>query len=156
MKFQHRFRVDAGLATVVEFHRRPANLAAVTPGFIPMAYEGDPPQRLEPGDELTLKLWMGPLPVRWRLRTAELDEDGVEGFRDFQLEGPFAAWEHRHRYHVADAEDGGGTWIEDDIEARLADSWGRRLIGLQMWAGLPLLFAFRRRGTRRLLLSQGG
>ncbi|MEM7481335.1 MAG: SRPBCC family protein [Acidobacteriota bacterium] len=149
MIYRSRFRVSAPIERVEKFHRRPANLAAVTPPFVPMRFLIPPPERLQAGDELTMRMWVGPIPVTWWLRVATLDEPEVVGFRDRQISGPFAYWEHRHRFRPA--ADGSATWIEDEIEARWGGGLMRRLIGWQMWAGLPVLFAYRRRRTRKLL-----
>lgn len=174
MRYSHRFTVDAPLDRVADFYDRPANLRAITPP-IPFRFLGDPPDALGPGDELTFRTWVGLVPVTWRSRIEALpgaDEgagavglDGagsgiagsevatappVAGFVDRMLEGPFTSWEHRHRFVALTPE---RTAVEDDVEARLRAHpvWGP--VGLQMWLSLPLLFAYRKRKTRRLLAS---
>jgi ligand-binding SRPBCC domain-containing protein len=90
-------------------------------------------------------VWLGPLPVRWKARVEDVS---ATGFVDRQVVGPFAAWVHRHTFAQLA---GGGTGVLDEVEARLKPQalWG--LVGLAIWIGLPLLFAYRGWTTRRLL-----
>lgn len=144
MKFQHRFRVDAPLDDVAEFHRRADSMAAITPPLMPVQL--DPaPERMDSGDQMAFTMWLGPLPVRWR---AYISQMSPAGFSDHQLEGPFRYWVHHHRFVPLDQY---STEVVDKVEAGLKwhGLWG--LVGLAMWLGLPLLFAYRGWKTRRLL-----
>lgn len=159
-RFRRRFTVRAPLDRVVDFHRRPASLKAITPPLVPMRFLGQVPEVLEPGDELAFRMWAGPLPLHWRSRIEELEGDGtagtgsgVEGFRDRQLDGPFAHWLHRHRFRAAGD---GVTEVDDEIEVSLARHPFWWLVGAKMWLGLPLMFAYRRWKTRRLLEGAAG
>lgn len=177
MHYSHRFEIDAPLVKVADFYARPANLKAITPP-IPFRFLGDPPDTLGPGDELAFRTWVGLVPVVWRSRIEALPgaEEGVDrraddgeaapatgiagsevgaappvaGFIDRMLEGPFASWEHHHRFVALTPE---RTAVEDEVEARLRPHplWGP--VAAQMWFSLPLLFAYRKRKTRRLLES---
>jgi ligand-binding SRPBCC domain-containing protein len=103
------------------------------------------PARLGEGDEMDFTLWAGPLPLRW---LARIEDASPAGFTDRQLRGPFAAWAHRHTFvRVTDEI----TEVVDQVAAQIKRHpfWGP--VGLLMWAGLPLLFAFRGWQTRRLL-----
>jgi ligand-binding SRPBCC domain-containing protein len=147
VRFHHRFRVAAPLSAVADFHCRAESLRAITPPLLPMRFEGEVPERLAPGDEIRFVLHAGPLPlVRWHAVIEALAEG--EGFADRQVAGPFAHWLHRHRF-LADGSE--ATFVDDEIEARLARSPWRFAQGAGMWLTLPLLFAYRARKTRRLL-----
>lgn len=156
--YERSFEVAAPCQRVADFHRRAASLKAITPPLLPMRFLEEPPAELAPGDEVAFRTWVGPVPVRWRavIEALEGELDGAggepaEGFQDRMLEGPFDHWLHRHRFTSLDARAGGGTRVHDRIEARLRRHlfWGP--VGLKMWLGLPLLFAYRRAATRRLL-----
>ena len=144
MKYRHTFRVRAPLADVAGFHTSASSLKAITPPLIPMQLH-HAPERMGNGDEMDFTMWMGPLPVRWEARVEDVS---LTGFLDRQVRGPFEAWVHRHTF-VQLAE--GRTEVLDEVEARLKTHalWG--LVGLAMWLGLPLLFAYRGWQTRRLL-----
>jgi len=146
--YRHTFRVRARRAEVAAFHAAASSLGAITPPLIPMQLHRAP-ERLGAGDEMAFTLWLGPLPVRWLARVEEMSP---EGFVDRQLEGPFAAWSHRHRFLAVDEAT---TEVVDEIEARFRPHvlWGA--VGLAMWLGLPLLFTYRGWKTRRLLEGAG-
>jgi ligand-binding SRPBCC domain-containing protein len=146
--YRHAFLVRAPRAEVAAFHAAAASLGAITPPLMPMQLH-HAPERLDAGDEMRFTLWLGPLPVRW---LACLEEATPEGFVDRQVEGPFAAWTHRHRFVAVDEAT---TEVVDEIEARFKRHvvWG--VVGLAMWLGLPLLFAYRGWKTRRLLEGIG-
>jgi ligand-binding SRPBCC domain-containing protein len=146
MRYGHLFRVRAPLAAVAEFHRQANSMAAITPPVIPMQMEQGP-SRLDRGDQMSFTMWLGPLPVKWRAYIGQLSSGG---FEDHQLEGPFRYWVHRHAFAQVDEHT---TEVTDEVQAGLRwhPLWAP--IGLSMWLGLPLLFAFRGWMTRRLLES---
>lgn len=103
------------------------------------------PEVLDEGDEMEFTLWAGPLPIRWRARIAAVTDNG---FVDEQIAGPFETWRHQHRF-VPDGDC--ATWVEDSIEARLKHHPIRGPIGLAMWLGLPIVWAYRIKKTRSQL-----
>lgn len=151
MRFQRRFRVAASVEDVAAFHRKATALEAISPPFPPVKVL-EAPDPLETGDRMVLKIWVGPVPVRWVAEIEELPQSLItaRGFADRQVEGPFAAWRHEHRFEP-DASSPGASWVVDDIEATLSRRPHLYLLGRTIWAGLPALFAYRRRRTRKLL-----
>lgn len=144
MRFEHRFRVNAPLAAVAEFHSRAASMPAITPP--PMVVKvHSAPERLGEGDVMDFTLWAEPVPLRW---VARIEGASGAGFIDRQVRGPFASWVHRHEFATVDDA---ATEVIDRVEAELKRHamWGP--IGWLMWSGMPLLFAFRARQTKRLL-----
>jgi ligand-binding SRPBCC domain-containing protein len=144
MRFEHRFRVQAPQEAVAAFHRSVRGLEAITPPLTPIRIHSAP-EPLGAGDELNFTMWLGPLPIRWGARIEAVSTDG---FTDRQTGGPFAAWAHRHNFIRLDDHT---TEVHDAVEASLRPHllWG--VVGLMMWVGLPLLFAYRAARTRRLL-----
>lgn len=144
MKYRHAFRVDAAPDEVAAFHVQALSLQAITPPLMPMRLHRAPDQMVD-GAEMEFTLWLGPIPVRWHARVEDVSP---AGFVDRQVSGPFAQWVHRHTFL---AMDGGATQVVDQVEARVRRHllWGP--VGLAMWLGLPLLFAYRGWRTRRLL-----
>lgn len=144
MKFTHRFRVKAPLQAVADFHFSAASLKAITAPPLVMRIHAAP-TRVAEGDQTDFTLWMGPLPVRW---VARIERVSPEGFVDRQLRGPFGAWSHHHHFVPVDATT---TEVHDEVTAELHPALGWKLVGLGMWLGLPLLFAYRGWRTRQIL-----
>ena len=144
MKYQHRFRVNAPIERVADFHSRASSMAAITPPPFVVRMRNTPAV-LKDGDQMDFTMWIGPLPVRW---VAQIENVSPAGFKDRQISGPFAHWVHRHTFTALDAHT---TTVTDEIELRLRPHllWGP--VGLGMRLGLPLLFAYRAWKTRRLL-----
>jgi ligand-binding SRPBCC domain-containing protein len=72
------------------------------------------PGVLAAGAVLDLQVsWLG-VPLRWRTYVREYDPP--YRFVDVQVRGPWARWEHRHRFLD---ENDGGTWMEDRVTYRL-------------------------------------
>lgn len=146
MKFKSRFLVRAGVEEVLQFHRSAKALQAISPPFVPLKIVRAP-EPLTPPCTMEMKLWMGPVPIRWRAALEPLPE-GVIGFLDRQVEGPFEVWRHEHRFSPEGAD---ATWVEDTIEARLRRHPVWLFVGLLMWMGLRPMFLYRAYRTRRLL-----
>jgi ligand-binding SRPBCC domain-containing protein len=140
----HIFRVHAPLSAVADFHAQSASMGAITPPPLVTQVHQAPP-RLKEGDKMDFTLWLGPLAINW---VACIENVSPNGFDDRQICGPFRHWIHRHRFIT---EDDQTTKVVDEIEASLKRHpwWG--LVGLGMWLGLPMLFAYRGWKTRRLL-----
>ena len=125
---------------VFAFFADPRNLAVMQPRWARPTWIAEPPARLEPGALLDFSVRMGALPVRWRVMVREFDPPFR--FVDVQLWGPFARWEHRHRFLEEGSETAtvAGTWVEDRVTYRLplgplgraahVLGVGRRIVGL--------------------------
>jgi hypothetical protein len=144
MIYRHTFTLHAPVERVRAFHARPEALAAITPPPIRMQLR-DAPASLDGGGQMRFTLWFGPLPVHWTARIANVTP---LGFTDAQEAGPFRNWVHRHAFQALGPN---LTEVRDEIEIGLRPHllWGP--LGLGMVLGLPVLFAFRARRTRRFL-----
>lgn len=144
MRYQHRFTVNAPLAEVVAFHSQAASMGDITPPPILVRVHAAP-ARLSEGDQMDFTMWLGPLPVRW---VAQIEQVTPTSFVDRQVRGPFASWEHLHTFQPVDAHT---TIVLDRVTATLKPDWFWKAVGMSMWAGLPILFAYRGWKTRRLI-----
>lgn len=144
MNYKHRFQVRAPLERVSQFHSQAASMPAITPPPLSVRLH-HVPDVLGEGDQMDFSLGVGPISIHW---LAQIEDVSPNGFTDRQLIGPFAEWVHRHSYHALDSQT---TEVVDDITLRLRAHpwWG--LVGLGMWIGLPILFAFRASKTKRML-----
>jgi ligand-binding SRPBCC domain-containing protein len=90
--------------------------------------------------------WLGVVPLRWRAFVREWDPPFR--FVDVQVRGPYARWEHRHRF----LEEGGGTWVEDRVTYRLPlGPLGRVAHALLVKRQLRELWAYRHRQLAELV-----
>ncbi|HKQ65536.1 MAG TPA: SRPBCC family protein [Methylomirabilota bacterium] len=97
---------------VFAFFAAAENLVKLTPPSWRLEIVAGPPA-LSSSAVLDLKLsWLG-VPMTWRAFIREWDPP--YRFVDVQVRGPYARWEHRHRF----LEERGGTWVEDRVTYRL-------------------------------------
>lgn len=144
MKYRHSFQVRASLAQVSKFHSQAASMPAITPPPLTVRLHHAPAE-LSEGDQMDFSLGVGPISVRW---VAQIEAVSPNGFTDRQVKGPFQEWVHRHNFVEVDAQT---TEVVDEISLRLRSHPWWWLVGLGMWLGLPVLFAFRAYKTRRML-----
>jgi hypothetical protein len=139
-------------AQVFAFFAEPRNIARVQPAWAHPTWLAEPPSRLDAGALLDFTVRMAGVPVRWRVMVREFD--APFRFVDVQLWGPFARWEHRHRFLEGALHEGSGpvgTWIEDRVTYRLP--WGplgRAAHALGAGRRIAALFDFREARLREI------
>ncbi|MEM9017003.1 MAG: TIGR01777 family oxidoreductase [Verrucomicrobiota bacterium] len=139
--FEREVDIEAPVTELRDWHFRPGAFSRLTPPW-------EPAELLKGFDELkdgaraTIELKTGPFRPHW---IAE-HEVTANGFVDRQIKGPFASWEHEHRFEAI-----------DERRCRLTDSIHYRLpFGLPgEWAGgaivrrkLSRMFRYRHEVTR--------
>lgn len=144
MKYLHHFQVRAPLARVRDFHSQAASMPAITPPPLSVRLH-HAPDELREGDEMDFSLGVGPVSIRW---LARIEGVSPNGFTDRQVHGPFAEWAHRHSFNSVDSQT---TEVVDEITLRPKHQPWNWLLGMGIWAGLPLLFAYRASKTRSIL-----
>ena len=136
--------LDASPDALFAWHARPGAFERLVPPWAPVRLE-----RLEgirTGERATLRIGPGPLALRW---VAE-HHDVVEGrqFCDRQVQGPFAHWDHTHRFEPA--PDGAeGATLTDRIEYALPGGALGRQVAPWLEDELRRQFSYRHRVTRR-------
>ena len=122
---------------VFAFVADPQSLARLSPPALGLRLIGTPGP-LQAGAVLDLRArWLG-VPVRWRTYIREYDPP--YRFVGVQVRGPWARWEHRHRFLDGD----GGTWMEDRVTYRLPlGPLGRALHATLVHRQLRAAWAFR-------------
>src|ERR1700720_926003 len=106
---------------VFDFFADPANLPRIQPAWARPRWIAPPPPRLVAGAVLDFRV--PGLPMAWRVMIREFDPP--HRFVDVQLRGPFARWEHRHRFLEGPRGGGAGpgagtpgTGVEDRVTSR--------------------------------------
>lgn len=122
------------------WHGRPGALERLTPPWerVEVVSRGD---GIEPGSRTVLRVGRFPFRSRWVAEHRPLD-DG-RGFRDVQVEGPFARWTHEHRFREDGPE---ASVLEDRVEYALPlGLLGRAAAGRWVRRRLERTFAYRHR-----------
>ena len=151
---ERRVWLPRARADVFEFFADPRNLSRVNPGWARPRWIAPPPTRLTAGAVLDFRV---ALPGAWRVMIREFDPP--YRFVDVQLRGPFARWEHRHRFEEGPEQDRGdapiGTWVEDRVTYRLPLSF-LGAAAQALGAGRPIRRVFDYRDRRLRALLGGG
>jgi len=149
---ERRVWLPRSRADVFAFFEDPMNLERVNPPSARLAWAGPPPSVLAAGAVLDFRVRLGGVPVRWRVFIREFDRPFR--FVDVQILGPFARWEHRHRFAEGPERGGGpvGTWVEDRVTYRLPfGPVGRLAHAVAAGRRIAALFDYREERLRALL-----
>jgi ligand-binding SRPBCC domain-containing protein len=143
--WESRLWVGRPRPDVFAFFADPSTVARVTPPALKIRLVTERPA-MAAGAVLDYRLrWLG-TPLGWRAYVREFDPPFR--FLDVQVRGPYARWEHRHRFLEAD----GGTVVEDRIVYRLPlGAIGRMLHALVVARQLRATWAYRTRRIGELL-----
>jgi len=130
---------------VFAFFADPTHLVRVCPPALRLRLL-TPPSSLEVGAVLDYRIvWLG-VPLRWRTYIREFDPP--YRFVDVQVRGPWARWEHRHRF----LDEDGGTWMEDRLTYRMPlGPLGHALYVALVQRQLRAAWAFRQTRVAELL-----
>ena len=142
--FTRRSSIPVSTEELFAWHARPGAFERLAPPWQNVElvrHDG-----IRDGDRAILDLGAGPVSIRWDIE----HRDYIEGeqFRDVQLSGPFARWEHTHRMlpHDVDLRQ---SVLEDHVEYELPLSRvSHPLAGSFAENELVRLFAYRHRVTR--------
>lgn len=88
--------IPAPLERVAAFFADAGNLDALTPAWLRFRILTPLPIEMRADARIEYQLRLGGVPVRWRTRIATWDPP--HGFVDVQEQGPYALWEHTHRF----------------------------------------------------------
>jgi len=136
--FLHSSRMPAPVEDLAAWHFRPGALDRLIPPWERVRVLGTFGGVAE-GSIAELELRLAGVPIRWRAVHEEVDPE--RGFRDRQLQGPFASWVHDHRFMP---EPEGHSLLEDRIEYAIRfGAFGRLLAGAKVRRDLDRTFAFR-------------
>ena len=129
------------------FFASPANLEALTPGWLRFRIVSAPAQ-LEAGSRLRYRLRLFGVPVRWLTEITAWHPP--RAFTDLQLAGPYPLWEHSHRFTAVE----GGTEVYDVVRYRVPGGALAPLVNrLFVARWLDEIFDYRRDRLAELLSS---
>lgn len=97
-----------------EFFGDAFNLEAITPSWLHFRVTTERPIEMKPGALIEYRLRLHGIPVRWKTEIREWNPE--VRFRDVQLSGPYALWDHTHTFEP-DGQD--GTLMRDRVIYRI-------------------------------------
>jgi ligand-binding SRPBCC domain-containing protein len=111
---ERRQRVELSIDEAFGFYGDAHNLERITPPWLGFEVTTPAPIEMGVGTLIEYRLRLHRVPIRWRTRIEVWEPP--RRFVDVQIRGPYALWEHTHRF----AEDGpGATVIEDRVRYAL-------------------------------------
>ncbi|TWT34201.1 TIGR01777 family oxidoreductase [Blastopirellula retiformator] len=136
--FQERSEIPTPVEVAFAWHCREGALTRLTPPWEAVTVEKYE-SGLAPGSQAVLKTKLGPIPLTWLAEHREFVEN--ELFSDVQLSGPFAHWEHEHRFGQIDADH---CYLEDHVEYSVpGGAIGKMLGGSFVAEKLERMFRYR-------------
>jgi uncharacterized protein len=148
--FIYRSQMPAAAADVFAWHMNPGAFLRLAPPWehVRLFDDGRP---VREGSRAEFEVSAGPLRQRWTAEHRDIEPD--RRFRDVQIRGPFARWEHTHTIEPDGANQ---SWLEDRIDFRLPyGRLGRRLAREFVRRKLLSTFRYRHRTLADDLSAHG-
>ena len=146
--FVRQIHIPAPAADVFRWHTRPGALERLTPPWEKVEVL-EQAGGIENGSRVMLGVHLGPVCLRWVAEHRDV-KAGHE-FRDVQISGPFARWEHTHRVKPDGPQ---ACYLEDRITYALPfDALSRMLAGTPVRRKLDRLFAYRHTITHHDIMT---
>ncbi|MGE0682661.1 MAG: TIGR01777 family oxidoreductase [Candidatus Binatia bacterium] len=147
--FLHRSYIPAPAEAVFRWHARPGALERLTPPWESVKIIENT-GGIEDGARVVLRMKLGPISQRWVAEHRDY-EDGRQ-FRDVQVSGPFAHWEHTHK---VESDGPSSCYLEDRIEYALPFGALGKIGGDAFTrAKLKRMFTYRHQVTKWDILQQ--
>ena len=141
--FIHRSRIEAPAAEVFRWHALPGALERLTPPWEPVEFVERTGGIEQIGSRVVLRLCLGPFHRTWTSEHTHYEDGRM--FRDVQVAGPFARWEHTH---TVEPDGSDACFLEDRIIYELPFGFlGKLLGGWFVRRKLERLFDYRHRVT---------
>ena len=121
--FERKLQLPVTAAEAFQWHERPGALDRLIPPWetVRVDKRGD---GIQDGSVVELVQRLGPMHLRWVAR--HHDYQPGRSFVDTQVSGPFASWEHLHKFEAG--EDGKGI-LTDHIEYQVPGGMVGKLLG---------------------------
>lgn len=95
--FERKLRLPFPARQVFDWHARPGALERLTPPWQKVEVL-ERQGTIRDGDTAKLRVWVATVPLTWVAEHRDFI-DGVQ-FRDVQVKGPFASWQHTHKFEA--------------------------------------------------------
>lgn len=106
--FKKRSTIDVPVDKLFAWHARNGAILRLTPPWAPLKLKSRKGKGIDKGVQVCFDMRLFGMPVVWEAEHIEYQENRL--FKDRQTKGPFALWEHTHRFH----EDGNSRSVMED------------------------------------------
>ncbi|MEH0019164.1 MAG: TIGR01777 family oxidoreductase [Desulfobacter sp.] len=96
--FSKKTRINVPVAQLFAWHARTGAINRLTPPWAPLTLISRKGQGIDKGVAVKFRMKVMGIPMVWEAEHVEYIEDRL--FRDRQVRGPFALWEHSHIFHA--------------------------------------------------------
>ena len=141
-RYRREIVVAAPSSDVYEWHVRPGAFERLTPPWSPVRVVGRSGRAPEPGARVILRVPFGPFAMRWVAEHGPCSAG--RSFIDRQSSGPFAAWEHRHRFEPGSNHT---STLVDEVRYALPGGWSTAPLRPFARREIERLFTYRQRVT---------
>lgn len=110
--------INAPVGRVFKWHAQDGAILRLTPPWAPLKMIRRKGTGIDKGVTVVFEIKIAGIPMKWEARHIEYKEN--ELFKDCQVKGPFALWEHTHRFA---GQDGSRTVMSDEVKFKLPLGW---------------------------------
>ena len=141
--YEKRTRMPVRAEELFAWHARPGAFERLSPPWQAVRLVEHEGSMEDASARLVLSVPVGPVRLRWVAQHTDVEPG--RGFTDVQRQGPFAKWEHTHRFLPEDAST---SVLLDSIDYRLPlNAVSRFVAGPGVRRDLERVFAYRHRTT---------
>lgn len=138
--FKKSLELPVSCEEAFRWHERPGALERLVPPWEPVSVS-QRADNIDVGATVVLSQRLGPIPMKWVAEHTEYDFGKL--FRDVQRSGPFAKWDHQHRFEAAP-----NPTMTDEIDYRVPlGPVGQALGGRFVRDKIESMFEFRHHVT---------
>ncbi|MBC2705810.1 TIGR01777 family oxidoreductase [Desulfobacula sp.] len=109
-----RTKINAPVEILFSWHAGKGAISRLTPPWAPLKMISRSGRGIQKGVKVAFRLSLFKIPMIWEAEHIAYQENKL--FKDRQIKGPFAKWEHTHRF-IADGN--AGSIMEDKVEFKL-------------------------------------
>ncbi len=107
-------KINAPVDRVFSWHEKNGAIARLTPPWAPLKLISREGEGIKKGVKVIFRIRLFSISMPWVAKHIDYREN--QEFKDCQIKGPFAKWEHTHRFH---SNGESGMVMEDRVEFKL-------------------------------------
>ncbi|WP_244154350.1 TIGR01777 family oxidoreductase [Desulfospira joergensenii] len=138
--YTKRTRINVPVEAAFAWHARNGAILRLTPPWAPLKMISRSGIGIDKGVKVLFRIKVFKIPMAWEAEHIVWEKNRM--FRDCQTRGPFALWEHTHRFLP---QPGNSTVMEDEVKFKLPLGWLSRPFYRFAEKELDRMFSYRHR-----------